>query len=52
MTSGRAVTHRPMPTISLPGIFAAFLRLGATAYGGPAMMAHLHQACVNRPVDR
>ena len=48
MTSGRAVTHRPMPTISLPGILAAFLRLGATAYGGPAMMAHLHQACVTR----
>jgi chromate transporter len=27
--------------LSLPQLFAAFLRLGATAYGGPAMMAHL-----------
>jgi chromate transporter len=25
-----------------------FLRLGATAYGGPAMMAHLRQQCVER----
>jgi chromate transporter len=29
------------PGISLPGLFLAFLRLGATAYGGPAMMASL-----------
>ncbi|HSB77221.1 MAG TPA: chromate transporter [Candidatus Methylomirabilis sp.] len=30
-----------MPDISLGRLFLAFLRLGATAYGGPAMMAHL-----------
>jgi chromate transporter len=29
-------------------MFAAFLRLGATAYGGPAMMACLRQECVGR----
>jgi chromate transporter len=31
----------PVPTISLAPLFLAFLRLGATAYGGPAMMAYL-----------
>jgi chromate transporter len=30
-----------MPDTSLSRLFLAFLRLGATAYGGPAMMAHL-----------
>jgi len=30
-----------MPDTSLRKLFLAFLRLGATAYGGPAMMAHL-----------
>lgn len=30
-----------MPEVSRVGIFLAFLRLGATAYGGPAMMAYL-----------
>ncbi len=30
-----------MPDLSLPRLFVAFLRLGATAYGGPAMMAYL-----------
>ena len=29
-------------------LFLAFLRLGATAYGGPAMMAHLRRECVER----
>ncbi len=30
-----------MPDTSPSRLFLAFLRLGATAYGGPAMMAHL-----------
>ncbi len=31
---------------SLPAIFRAFLRLGATAYGGPSMMAYLQSDLV------
>jgi chromate transporter len=34
--------------IPLPKLFAAFLRLGATAYGGPAMMAHLKSDLVGK----
>jgi chromate transporter len=37
-----------MPDISLGRLFLAFLRLGATAYGGPAMMAHLKGDLVGR----
>jgi len=37
-----------MPEISLRKLFLAFLRLGATAYGGPAMMAYLRQECVGK----
>jgi chromate transporter len=37
-----------MPDISLRKLFLAFLRLGATAYGGPAMMAYLRQECVGK----
>jgi len=37
-----------MPVMSLPRLFLAFLRLGATAYGGPAMMAYLRQECVGK----
>ncbi len=37
-----------MPAISLRQLFLAFLRLGATAYGGPAMMAYLRQESVGR----
>ncbi|HSB72350.1 MAG TPA: chromate transporter [Candidatus Methylomirabilis sp.] len=33
---------------ALPRLFLAFLRLGATAYGGPAMMAYLRQECVGK----
>ena len=32
----------------LQTLFLAFLRLGATAYGGPAMMAYLRQECVGK----
>jgi chromate transporter len=34
--------------IALRTLFVAFVRLGATAYGGPAMMAYLRQECVGR----
>lgn len=37
-----------MPDISLGRLFLAFLRLGATAYGGPAMMANLRADLVGR----
>jgi chromate transporter len=39
--SGRYTGAADVPDLSLQRLFAAFLRLGATAYGGPAMMAHL-----------
>jgi chromate transporter len=37
-----------MEQIPLRRLFGAFLRMGATAYGGPAIMAHLRQQCVGR----
>jgi chromate transporter len=37
-----------MPEVSLLNIFFCFLRLGATAYGGPAMMAYVRQECVGK----
>ena len=37
-----------MSDLSLSKLFLAFLRLGATAYGGPAMMAYLRQECVGK----
>ena len=37
-----------MPVISLQKLFLAFLRLGATAYGGPAMMAYLKSDLVGK----
>ena len=40
--------HASAPRPPLQTLLAAFLRLGATAYGGPAMMAHLRQECVGR----
>jgi len=37
-----------MNPVSLRTLLGAFVRLGATAYGGPAMMATLRQECVGR----
>lgn len=37
-----------MPDLSLSRLFLAFLRLGATAYGGPAMMAYLKSDLVGK----
>jgi len=37
-----------MSDVSLLQLFCAFLRLGATAYGGPAMMAYVRQECVGK----
>ena len=36
------------PGVSLAALFLAFLRLGATAYGGPAMMVYLRADLVDR----
>jgi chromate transporter len=37
-----------MAELSLAQVFAAFVRLGATAFGGPAMMGHLKAELVGR----
>ncbi len=37
-----------MPELTLARVFLAFLRLGATAYGGPAMMAYLKSDLVGK----
>jgi chromate transporter len=36
------------PTLSLFHLFTSVLSLGATAYGGPAMIAHIKETAVNR----
>jgi len=36
------------PSPTLPQIFLAFLKLGATAFGGPAMVAHVSALAVQR----
>jgi chromate transporter len=44
-----AVPHSPdAPRPTLPRIFLAFLGLGATAFGGPAMVAHIRAMAVDR----
>jgi chromate transporter len=37
-----------MRDVSLSQLFSTFLRIGATAYGGPAMIAHVRQVCVSK----
>ncbi len=37
-----------MPNVSLSRVFLAFLRLGAIAYGGPAIMAYLKSDLVGK----
>jgi chromate transporter len=39
---------RGTPNPTLPQVFFAFLRLGATAFGGPAMVAHVRAMAVQR----
>jgi len=39
---------RDTPSPTLPQIFLTFLRLGATAFGGPAMVAHVRAMAVQR----
>lgn len=34
--------------VTLPDLFLAFLRLGATAFGGPAMVAYIRRLAVER----
>ena len=40
--------QEPAVKPSLLGLFASFLRLGATAFGGPAMVAYIRQMAVDR----
>lgn len=40
--------REPSAAPSLSDLFVAFLRLGATAFGGPAMVAYLRQMAVDR----
>jgi chromate transporter len=37
-----------MPSPSLPKLFFSFLRLGLTAFGGPAMLAHVKELSVKK----
>ena len=40
--------RQPEAAPSLGGLFVSFLRLGATAFGGPAMVAYIRQMAVDR----
>jgi chromate transporter len=40
--------RQPVVAPSLSALFIAFLRLGATAFGGPAMVAYIRQMAVDR----
>jgi len=40
--------RQPIMVPSLSALFIAFLRLGATAFGGPAMVAYIRQMAVDR----
>jgi len=40
--------QRPNPTASLLHLFTSFLRLGATAFGGPAMVAYIRKMAVEK----
>ena len=44
----RAPSQHDNPTPSLFHLFTSFLSLGATAYGGPAMISQIKEAAVNR----
>ena len=38
----------PLPVLTLSRLFLAFLRLGITAFGGPAMIAYIRELAVGR----
>ena len=40
--------EKPAAVPSIVGLFSSFLRLGATAFGGPAMVAYIRQMAVDR----
>jgi chromate transporter len=41
-------THQALPECTLPSLFSAFLRLGITSFGGPAMIAYIRKMAVGR----
>jgi hypothetical protein len=41
-------SQHPNPTPSLFHLFTSFLRLGATAFGGPAMVAYIRSLAVEK----
>ena len=49
ITNGEESSLRePAGQPALLGLFGSFLRLGATAFGGPAMVAYIRQMAVDR----
>jgi len=44
----RTTVHQPVRVPSLPALFLSFFVLGATAFGGPAMVAYIKQMAVMR----
>lgn len=48
MAIERQIDLEPLAGVPYLSLFLAFLRLGATAYGGPAMMAYLKRELVER----
>src|SRR4030067_1046023 len=47
-TAGGFPPPRSSPSPSAAAIFGSFLRLGITAFGGPAMIAHIREMSVKR----
>jgi chromate transporter len=48
MDVGVAAVQNPTTTPSLLDLFSSFLRLGVTAFGGPAMVAYIRQMAVEK----
>jgi len=48
MTRSRTIEPGSPPSPGAAAIFGSFLRLGITAFGGPAMIAHIKEMSVIR----
>jgi chromate transporter len=48
MKQSQSQCQHPHPTPSLFHLFTSFLRLGATAFGGPAMVAYIRKMAVEK----